>query len=189
MADTQWKDLWLHSPLPGPENEAGLKPMLQPLTRAVFKKVRAQLLWEACLFSAILFTYYDIFDGYRKPLYANIILVAAGVGILTHSMLGYRRFRPAREADDLRGALKTQLKRLRRYAFYSVVTRGAWTLALAVFFGAALTVHGWAFPAGLGLLLLGQVLWLSHIWKTRIRILQEAVAQLSAGELPPDEAS
>lgn len=185
MSDTQWKDLWRLGPLPAPQNAAGLKPMLLARSRAVFKHVRTQLLWETCLFSAVLLIFYDAFDGAERPLYANVFVVAAGVGILLHSLWGYLRFRPVGQATHLRDALETQLKRLRPYAFYSIVSRGAWTLALALFFGTALTVHSPVFAigfgVGLGLLVLLQVLWLAHIWKRRITILQEAVTDLSAG--------
>ena len=180
MTDIQWKTLWRHTASPIHKNGDGLKPMLQARTRTVYKQVRRQLLWEVCAFSVILIFYYDAFDGARKPVYANIVLVAAILAVLTHSLLGYRRVQPVGETGHLRGALEKQLKRLRVYAIYSVLSRGAWTIALAVFFSATITVHGWVFAAAAGVILTVQVLWLSRIWGARIRVLRDAVKQVSA---------
>jgi hypothetical protein len=180
MTDIQWKTLWRDTTSPTHKNAEGLKPMLQARTRTVFKQVRRQLLWEVCTFSIILIFYYDAFDGARKPIYANIVLVAAVLAVLIHSLLGYQRFQPVGESGHLRDALEKQLKRLRVYAIYSILSRGAWTIALAVFFSATITVHGWAFAAAIGATLAVQAFWLSRIWGARIRVLRDAVKQVSA---------
>ena len=125
---------------PAHERPESLRPMLQARTRPVFRRIRNQLLWEAVVFSAILIGYYDAFDGARRPLYALVALIAAAAGIIVHSVLGYRQFSPTGETLPLGEALEQKLNKMRVYAVWSVVSRGAWTVAMAVFFCAAVTV-------------------------------------------------
>jgi hypothetical protein len=180
MTDTQWKALWRHAAPPVYQSTEALKPMLQARTRPVFRRIRSQLLWEAFAFSVILLSYYDAFDGARRPLYAHVVLISVAVAILLHSVIGYLRFRPRKETAHLKEALERQLRRMRVYAVYSVFSRGAWTLAMAVFFSTALTAHGWVLPVTFGLLLTTQVIWLSHIWGARMRVLRDVVGEMSA---------
>jgi len=180
MTDTEWKMLWRDAAPPVYQDTEAIKPMLQARTRPVFRRIRGQLLWEAAAFSVILVCYYDAFDGARKPLYAHLVLISAATAVLAHSVTGYRRFRPLHDTAHLKEALQKQLKRMRVYAVYSVFSRGAWTLAMAIFFSTAFTVHGWVLAATFVLLLALQLVWLSRIWGARIRVLRDAVREVSA---------
>lgn len=178
MTDHPWKAAWQAAVPPARQDTTGLKPMLRQRRHPVFKKICAQLLWEAFAFAAILLLYHNLFDGARKPVYANIVLIGAGLLVLAHTLVGYLQFRRAKDAPDLRQALEMQLKRMKLYAVSSIASRSIWTASLAVFFGTAMTGRQGLFVLAFALLTLGQIAWLSRIWKSRLQALRQMIAGL-----------
>ena len=66
-----------------------LSTMMRESSHPVLKQIRKQLILETIAFTALLFVYYDFFDGDRKPFYANMLLVMAMLFVIAHNIMGY----------------------------------------------------------------------------------------------------
>jgi len=149
-----------------------------------FKKLRLKLLIEVISISALLLVYYDAFDGDRKPLYANLLLVISMVLYIITGILGYRSMQNPVEGPDLKTSLRNNLSRVIGLSKYAMLFSLLYTVCLLIFFTS--TIH---FTKEKAFLLLGLIiilsqllLWSYRIWRNRIKNLERQATDLESPE-------
>lgn len=157
-----------------------LRNMLLERKHPVLKHIRAQMIIEVIAFSVLLLVYYDFFDGDRKPLYLNLLLVVSLLFAIVHSVTGYIMARRKIKGDNLAQSLTRSLSAVRRFAIVSVSSRAATAICLLLFFTAAISFNTmkYAVLGGILLIFLVQVWILVRMWRNRIRQLQASVQSL-----------
>lgn len=157
-----------------------LKTMLQEGKHPVLQRTRRQLIFEAIVFSALLIVYYDFFDGDQKPLYLNLLLVAALLFAIGHSIAGYVFSRRKHAGNDLVSSLKASLTSLRTTAILSVTSRVATAVCLLIFFTAQIrfTMAKYWLLAGMITIILVQFGLLAAMWRKRVRGLETSIRQI-----------
>lgn len=160
-----------------PKSYAELKSIVQEGKHPALKRIRKQLILETLCFSIFLFVYYDFFDGDRKSLYANVLIVTAVLLIIMHNITGYILTRRHIKGDNLKQLLENHLLKIKVYALVSIASRVLAAICLLIFFASVIIVNEaryWLL-AGVILIFIIQVALLSRIWIGRIRQIKETV--------------
>ena len=155
----------------GQKTNSELNSMMRERTHPVLKRIRKQLIIESAAFSVFLFVYYDFFDGDRKPLYVNMLLVTAILFILLHNIMGYMLTRSRVKGNTIKQSLEDHLYKMNLYAVVSVVSRVLVAACLLLFFTSVITFNAgkyWILAVVI-LVLAIQMALLSRIWMKRIK--------------------
>jgi hypothetical protein len=134
--------------------------LLRERQHPVLKQIRTQMIIELIGFVLFLIVYYDFFDGARKPLYANVLLVAAMVAVIAVNVVGYVFAKQGMPGENIRALLELHLLKMRIYAVIAVLARALMMVSVVVFFKANLIV---------ALLFIGMLMVLIRLWVRRIR--------------------
>jgi hypothetical protein len=165
---------------PAPKTNAELRSMMQERTHPILKRIRRQLIIESIAYTFFLFAFYNMFDGDQKPVYVNVLLVTAMLFALVHNITGYRLAKGGVTGIDLRAAMNGHLSKLRVYAFISVISRVLVAACLLFFFSSVITFTAkkyWLL-AGIIIIFMLQVIFLSEIWWKRIRQVRQVIDNL-----------
>lgn len=160
-----------------PKNTSELKSMIQERRHPVLRRIRRQLLIETLAFTAFLFVYYDFFDGNRRAVYINGLLVGAMLLAIAHNIMGYILTKHPIKGDNIIQSLKDHLFKMKMYVAASVVIRALMAACLLLFFASVITFNAnkyWVL-IGVIVLLIVQLVLLSGIWFKRIRQIKEII--------------
>lgn len=161
----------------GQRSNTELHAMMKESTHPVLKRIRKQLIIETIAFTAFLFVYYDFFDGDRKPVYANVLLVSAMVLVILHNILGYIMAKRSIDGDNLKQSLQHQLAKMKTYAVLSIAARILMVNCLLLFFASVITFttqKNWLL-AGIIAIMTVQLVLLAAIWLKRIRQMKTTI--------------
>ena len=158
-----------------------LSSMMRERTHPVLKRIRKQLIMETISFTLFLFVYYDFFDGDRKPVYANVLLVSAMLFAIIHNIAGYMLTKRAVKGNTIKQYLQNQLLKMKTYAMVSVVTRVFIATCLLFFFISVITFNSGKYwiLAGLVSAIVMQIALMSAIWVKRIRQMKTTIDLLN----------
>ena len=154
-----------------PKTNTEVKLMMQESAHPVLKRIRKQLIIETIAFTVFLFVYYDFFDGDRKPLYANVLLVAAVLFNIVHNIMGYVLTKSGVKGNNIKQLLEAHLSKMKVYAAVSVACRVLVAGCLLLFFALVITFNSnkyWILAVTI-LVFFMQIVLLSGIWANRIR--------------------
>ena len=159
------------------KNSATLKKMLSEKRHPVLKGIRLQMIIEITTWTFFLFVYYDIFDGDRKPFYANALLVTAVLLLLVHSVMGYLSAKNRVKGTNLKQSLVKYLSMIKKYAVVSVASRVLTIVCVLIFFIATIhfTTNKYFLLAGILLIIPVQIFLLKRMWGKRIKTLEAAI--------------
>jgi hypothetical protein len=154
-----------------PKNNLELKRMISEKSHPVLKRIRRQLLIEIIAFTVFLFVYYDFFDGNRKAVYVNVLLVSAILLVIVHNIIGYLMTKQQVKGDNIMQSLHHHLSKMKMYAVISVACRILMTCCLLFFFTSAIIFNAnkyWILMSVIVIIIVQMAL-LSGIWFRRIR--------------------
>jgi len=154
-----------------PKSNTEVKSMMRESAHPVLKRIRKQLIIESAVFTVFLFVYYDFFDGDRKPLYANVLLVTAILFILLHNIMGYMLTRRRVKGNTIKQSLEDHLYKMKVHAVVSVVSRVLVAACFLLFFTSVITFNAgkyWILAVAI-LVFTIQIALLSRIWMKRIK--------------------
>jgi len=173
------KAAWQEQGGSGKSNSA-LQQMLHEGKHPLLKRIRRQMVLEALAFTAFLCVYYNAFDGDRKPLGANILLVAAMLLAIGHNIINYWLTKQHGGGNNLQQSLYGQLSRMKLHAVLSVGSRVLVAACLLLFFASVITftVTKYWLLAAVVVIFLVQMVILARIWTTRVRQLQDTINRL-----------
>jgi hypothetical protein len=157
-----------------------LKSFLQENRHPVLNKMRRQLLIEVVAFTVLLFVYYDFFDGDRRPVYANLLLVATLLLVIVHNIFGYLSAKRPVHGQDLIHSLQRRVKSLRHYAIVSVVIRVLAVTCILLFFSSTIVFNAarYTILSAILLVFIVQLILLIRLWSGRIRNLRTTITLL-----------
>lgn len=167
-----WKDIAGEN-----KNTEELRLMIRENRHPILKGIRLQMIIETTAWTFFLFVYYDMFDGNRKPFYLNLLLVAAVLLLLMHSMMGYLSVKKLVKGINLKESLLNYLSKIKVYAVISITARVFTIICLLFFFIATIkfTPNKYMLLAGILLIIPLQVFFLSRIWTNRIKKIKVAI--------------
>jgi hypothetical protein len=169
--------------MPGkPKDQGALKRMMQERNHPALKRARRQLIIEAVAFGIFVILYYDLFDGDRKPVYANVLLVAAVLLTIGHNLMGYLLLKRRIKGDNLKRSLEDHLHKIKAFAVAAVAGRALTAACLLIFFASAIAFSTYKYwlLAGVVLVFAVQMALLAGLWKKRISELKGTLDGFSA---------
>lgn len=176
---TEWKTV-----LVPPKNEAALLLMLEENRHPVLRKIRRQIQMEVTAWIVFLLVYYSMFDGDMKPFWVNCVLFISLLLAVLHSLYGYFYNKFITDGSNVKTALMSLYRRLKKYAFISIVSRIALVLGFLLFF--TYSVHFTKVKLLLLLFLVVvfsvQLLILFRIWKQRLKRIYQDIQIISETE-------
>ena len=124
--------------------------------------------------------YIYFFDGDRKPLYANVLLIGAMLFVIIHNIIGYMLTRRGIKGNNIKQSLEDRLSKMKTYATVSIATRMAAAICLWLFFISVIKfdVDRYWMLAAVILAVVAQLTVLSRIWKGRIKRMKGAIDSL-----------
>lgn len=176
MDDHSFKSAWNAAAAPHKTQER-IKPFMQEKHHPVLKKMRVQLILETLFFTALLFVYYDIFDGHTKPLYANVLLALSMMLVIVHDIVEYVQIRRSSVAGSVQESLTKNINRLKKQGLFSIVLRGVNAVCFQLFFVSVIqftTAKYWLL-AFLLLVVIIQVCIMVRFHHSRMQQLQESL--------------
>ena len=153
------------------KTEADLQNMTKVKNHPALKKIRKKLVIETVLLTFFLFIYYDWFDGDRKPLFINLLLVSSVLLIIMNDIIGYISIsRPAR-GENLKDNIQNYLTRIKRLSVLSLSLSFSYSISFIVFFSATITftIKKYFIEAGLVITLLLSIYFSYRIWSKWIK--------------------
>ncbi len=177
MENDALKSAWQHVRTPR-KSSTDLKSAMEESNHPVLKGIRRQLVFETVGFSLFLLVYYDFFDGDRKPLYANLLLVGIMLLAIGHNIAGYLLTRRGMKDSNIRHSLEERLSSIKTYAVVSIVTRVLTMTCVCIFFTSVVTpdTRRYQLLALAAVIFTMQIALLSRIWWRRIKRLREVIA-------------
>lgn len=175
------KSAWNDTPTPS-RNLSELQAIIDRQASPVLKGIKRQLIIEIAEYTLFLLAYYDFFDGDKKPLFLNAILVIAVLFLLVHNVTGYTLVKAPDAGNNLLDSLRKQLRKIKKYAAISVASR---VFAFAGIFSFFLLDIHWNSRkyfalAVIAILIALQQYLLRKIWAGRIRRISGAVKELES---------
>ena len=163
---------------PKAKSNTELQRMLKEGTHPMLKGIRKQMIIETVAYITFLCIYYNAFDGDRKPLGMNILLVAAMLLAIGHNIFNYLFTKRRTEGDNLHQSLNNQLSQMKIHATVSIASRVLMAACLLGFFTAVInfnTSKYWLLAGGIAVYIIQMAL-LSRIWLGRIRQMKATIS-------------
>lgn len=121
-------------------NQAQLEQMTRVNNHPVLGKIRIKLLIEAVAITALLFVFYDIFDGHDKPVYASVMLVLGALFYLSSNLYSYFTLKHPVGSGNLLSSLQHYFAQLQRARAFSLVSLVLFSVSLWVFFSSSVAL-------------------------------------------------
>jgi hypothetical protein len=174
------KSYWQQLPAESNKSAEALKHMIKENGHPALKGIRRQLLIEMAGWFIFLIVFYDFFDGHKKPLYLNLLVMVVGVFVVAHNAFGYLMARNLKAAGNLATALSHYLNKTKIYSIVSVASRVVSTTVVLMFLTNSIqfTKEKYVILAGVVILFAIQIGLLIRLWIKRIMDLERSVTEL-----------
>lgn len=114
-------------------SERELAMMTRVRNHPSLRKLRIKFMTEIAALTALLFLFYDGFDGAQKPLTVNILLIFSIVVYILNNALGYFQIQNPSVSGNIREALAKQAYSLKRLAALSLASSVVYATTLLFF--------------------------------------------------------
>lgn len=147
--------------------------MLSENKHPVLKDIRKQLTIEIIGWGIFLLCYYSMFDGDKKPVWINILLVLSILLPITHNLMGYRSAKYLVQGTNIHESLKNYLSKVKIYAIISIISRQIYLTGLLLFFtyGLSFNRSRYILLVAVLLIFLIQLIISCRIWAKRLKSL------------------
>jgi len=162
------------------KNESDILKMTKIRHHPSLKRIRKKLLIETLLLIFVLVVYYDWFDGNKKPLYANLLMVTALLLYIANDIIGYISLvRPVR-GINLKLSIEKYLGNIRRLRVFSLSVSFLYSIAFIIFFTSVIdfTREKRFLLLGMIVILFQVMLWSARVWNKRIKELKQQAKDL-----------
>jgi hypothetical protein len=177
MDITELKHTWdtIRTPVKSVDD---IKLMLSENRHPVLKEIRIQLTIEIIGWSVFLICYYTMFDGDRKPIWINLILIVSVLLPLVHNLMGYRFAKYLVNGTTIKESLKNYLSKVKIYAAVSIICRFLFIIGLLIFFTYGLNFNTKKYLLLTMIILLFLLIQLSvlyRLWSKRLKKLEKTM--------------
>ena len=159
------------------KTEADILTMTRISNHPSLKRIRRKLVFEAIILSFILVVYYDWFDGDKKPVYANVMLISSLLLYIVNDIVGYISMLNPVSGINIKDSIKNYLIRIKRLAVCSLLVSFLYSVCLILFFSSVIkfTKEKNFILLGMLIILTQVMLWSYRVWRNWIRSLSEQV--------------
>lgn len=179
MENDDLKSLWKE--IKTPEKDANqLSKMMKAKNHPVLKSIKRQAIVEFLAFVIFLFCYYTMFDGNKKPLLINLILVfAVAFNMLNHLKI-YRLQQNFRGGSNLLNDVSSFAEKLKTSQIQTIMSKVILAIGMILFFtdGIELNEKKWYAIAFIVVVFILQLLLLNKIWQKRVREIKLTIIEL-----------
>ncbi|TJZ63197.1 hypothetical protein FAZ15_02575 [Sphingobacterium olei] len=154
-----------------------IRDMASEKMHPVLSGIRKQLTIEIIAWSIFLICYYSMFDGDKKPVWINIVLVLSVLIPIIHNLLGYRIAKYPVQGTNIRESLNRYKSKVKVYAIASIITRQIYLSGFLLFFfnGVNFNPGKYISLAIIISIFLVQLFISYRIWAKRVKILGSAL--------------
>lgn len=159
-------------------SEQEIRAMASEKIHPVLSSIRKQLTIEIIVWTFFLICYYSMFDGDKKTLWLNIILILSVLISIVHNLMGYHIFKYPVQGTNIRESLDQYQAKVKMYAIFSIITRQIYLIGFLLFF-----IYGLSFTPGkyIALAIICSIFVLQlftsyRIWVRRVKVLGNALA-------------
>lgn len=166
------------------KSHAELLNMAKIINHPSLKKIRTKLIVETTFLLLFLFIYYSGFDGNKKPLYANIVLVAGLLLFIANDIIGYIAIAKPIRGSNLKLSITKYFTRIKRLAILSLAFSFLYSIALIIFFTSVIhfTREKRFLLLGLIIILLQLMFWSYRVWARWKKSLKQQVGNFDTEE-------
>jgi len=163
------------------KSEADLLKMTQIKNHPSIRSIRTKLIMETISMVLFLTVYYDWFDGDKKPLFANALLVIGLLLYIATDVIGYISISKRIHGADLKISLDRYLAKIRSLANYSLISSILYSVSFLLFFSSVIqfTKEKSFILLGLVIVMVQMVFWSQRIWRKWINSLQQQVKEFN----------
>lgn len=156
-----------------------IQQMLKENNHPVLKEIRKQLLIEIILWSAFLMVFYNWFDGDKKPLFINIVLIIGVITALAHNLMGYNLSKYLDAGNTLQASMQYYIVKVRTYMITSVILRIPLMSGFLLFFtfNISFNYEKYILLALLVAFFSLQLYFLCRIWSRRLKKLKSTLSE------------
>jgi hypothetical protein len=164
--------------------EADILTMTRISNHPSLKRIRRKLVFEAIILAFMLVVYYDWFDGDKKPVYANVLLVSSLLLYIINDIVGYISMLNPVSGINIKDSIKNYLIRIKRLAICSLLVSFLYSVCLILFFTSVIkfTKEKNFILLAMFIILTQLMLWSYRVWRNRIRSLSDQVKELEPGD-------
>ncbi|WP_316789930.1 hypothetical protein [Pedobacter frigoris] len=173
---------WKNISTPDKTNEQ-FSAMLKENNHPVLKGIRRQLVIEIAGWTTFLICYYSMFDGERKPLLINLILIVSILISMIHNVSWYNFAKHQVDDGSILSSLENYFSKVKRFAILSVIFRIVFAVGLLSFFSYNIRFgpEKYLLLAVVIFLFLIQIFILSGIWVRRLKLLRQTIDDFGNG--------
>jgi len=167
------------------KSEGDLLKMTRINNHPTLKKIRSKLIIETFCFILFLSIYYDWFDGDKKPMYANALLVSSLLLFIANDMIGYFSIVKKFSGRDIKNSLEIYLARIKRLSIYSMICIVLYSFSILLFFTSVIhfTKEKSFILLSFVILLFQMLFWSQRIWNKWIKSLQQQLKNFEIEEV------
>ncbi len=161
------------------KSEADLYHMTKIANHPSLKKIRTKLILETIGLVSFLLIYYNWFDGDKKPLYANLLLITAILLYLFNDVIGYLFMLKPIKGPNLKKSIQNFFVRIKRLFVFSIIISLLYSISIVIFFTSVIsfTKEKYLILIGVVVTLLVMTYLSSRIWSNWIKNLKQQVEE------------
>jgi hypothetical protein len=165
------------------KTEADILKMTRITNHPSLQRIRTKLMMEAILLTFFLVVYYDWFDGDKKPLYANVLLVSSLLAYILNDVIGYVSLRKPIRGSNLKLSIENYLAGIKRLSVLSITASILYSVCFIIFFTSLINFNKEKYFILLGIiiLLVQAMFWSIRIWTRWIKSLKQQVRDMEIG--------
>ena len=164
------------------KSEADLYQMTKITNHPSLKKIRTKLIFETIGLVAFLLIYYNWFDGDKRPLYANLLLITAILLFIFNDVIGYIIILKPIKVSNLKTSIQNYFLRIKRLSVFSLIISFLYSISIIIFFSSVIsfTKEKYLILIGIIVTLLVLTYFSSKIWSTWIKKLKQQVEDFNS---------
>jgi hypothetical protein len=165
-------------------SKADLERMTKVTNHPSLKRIRTKLAVETIALMVILPLYKDWFDGDKKPLFANVLLLGGALLYILNDVIGYISIATPMRGKNLAASIRNYLARIKRLSVLSLITSFLYGASLTIFFASVInfTKEKYLILAGIIIALVVSIYLSFRTWNRWIKNLEQQVTDLNLSE-------
>lgn len=166
------------------KTEEDLAKMTKIAHHPTLKKIRTKLVAETIGLLLFLTVYYDWFDGDKKPITVNVLLVTSLVLYVLNDVIGYLSIARPVQNINLKLSVEKYLYNIKRLSHFSLAISFLYSVCLIVFFSSVIhfTKEKAFILLGFSVVLFQMTFFSQRIWAKWIKSLQAQVNEFNLDE-------
>ncbi len=155
-------------------SEDDLQKMTKIKNHPTLKRIRTKLIIETIFYLLFLVVYYEWFDGDKKTVYANVLLVISLLLFIANDIIGYVSIVKRISGSDLKNSLGKYLSKIKQLSTLSLICTFLYSISLLVYFSSVIhfTREKSFILLGILLVMTQLIFWSHRIWTKWIKKLE-----------------